>query len=280
MAHAGLLGAAGWLAAGLLIALPAAAQGQPERNGVQEYASANGWTAFRGVANDGNRVCGVSIRGGGRYFAIKHFAGTRHLTLHLGKVGWAIPRGTAVPVRLMIDRAAPWRANARAIDDSLISITIGNDSDAELADVKEFLNIFRSGARMQIQFLQGNEGAWTTALTGSSEISSHLVSCMASYSGREAMATPREGRPSAPTQPFGGGPDNNTGGTGKGGGPSYDGPSQRDSGGSSQRDGGNPYQQGARPPAGKVGALEDRVEDARPAPGSPNGGSGRPLRRT
>ncbi|WP_159993161.1 hypothetical protein [Roseomonas sp. 18066] len=278
MTRQAVLGA-GLLLAGLLAAAPARAE-------VQEYARSNGWTAFRGVANDGIRVCGVSIRGGGRYFAIKHFAGTRHLTLHLGKVGWTIPRGTPVPVRLSIDRANPWRANARAIDDSLISISIGNDSDAELADVKEFLNIFRNGARMQVQFLQGNEGAWTTALAGSSEISTHLVSCMANFSGREAMATPRDGRPGQPappgppTQPFGGGggggggPDNNTGSAGKGGGgPSYDGPSRRDT---SPPPGGP----SAGAPSGKTGALEDRVDDATPGPSGPNGGSGRPQRRT
>jgi hypothetical protein len=155
------------------------------------------WSAFGGTADSGTPICGVSTSAGGRYVGLKYFGGTDHITVHIMKEGWAIPRGT--PIRMEIEFAGetPWAVRARGYG-KLVEFTIKGDS------IGRFVREFRDAPSGVVRFLDGDEGGWRISLAGSSAAAAAMADCVdvLADGGRRAPPQPSGGTPAAPSQPF------------------------------------------------------------------------------
>lgn len=161
---------AGAVVAGLLSALPARAD-------VVTFAQVSGWEAYGEVASDGQRVCGVSTRGGGRWIGIKYYHGDSGLTVQLSKNTWQLASGMRTRVTVQFDDESPWSAMAKGF---LNDGTAFLELDLPRANVELFLREFKDGDRMYVRF--PNESRiddWQVDLEGSTEIAGKLFECIA-----------------------------------------------------------------------------------------------------
>ncbi len=93
-----LLGAAA--IAATLLSAPASAE-------VRTYARAGAWEAFGGSSNNGQKVCGVSTSGDGKYIGVKYYKGDSSLTIQLSNTAWKVTDGTKVAVTMKFDSQSP-----------------------------------------------------------------------------------------------------------------------------------------------------------------------------
>lgn len=70
------------------------------------------WTAFAGTADNGQRLCGISTDGTGKYFGLKYYNGDNTLTIQLGSKDWSIRNGGRQRVVLKMGSHSPWSAIA------------------------------------------------------------------------------------------------------------------------------------------------------------------------
>jgi hypothetical protein len=161
------------------------------------YYSSGAWSAFRGTADDGKRVCGISESGNDRILTIKYFEGDDGLTMQIFKSGWQIPPDTKANVRLQFDKASPWQAVASGF------ITGAGTSGLELRipsgeSLRRFGIEFRYSNQIIISFLDGDEGAWTGKLSGSDAAYTVFANCIGALQPSAAPTTSNR----ETTQPF------------------------------------------------------------------------------
>lgn len=169
-----------------------------EPNDIRITAQNGYWSNATGYSEANRPMCSMQETGDNRYLFVKWFDGDDHLSIHIMKNSWKIPSGTRMNVSIQIDHAAPFIANAIG-DKDLIQFTIRGD------DLKNFLDEIRFGNSMTINFIDGNEGAWSANLLGGNQAVINLMKCIAEIKSWREQTTQPYNRPStiSPTQPFG-----------------------------------------------------------------------------
>ena len=160
---------AGAAVAGLLAGAPAKAD-------VVTFARISGWEAYGGVANDGQQVCGISTRGGGRWIGIKYYAGDSGLTLQLSKNTWQIANGLQTKVTMQFDEESPWTAMAKGSKTNGMAFL---EFDVPRRAITQFLNEFKSSDKLLVRF--PNEPRiddWIVDLEGTTAIAEKLFDCI------------------------------------------------------------------------------------------------------
>ncbi len=160
---------AGVVAVGLLSVVPARAD-------VVTFARISGWEAYGGTANDGQQVCGISTRGGGRWIGIKYYQGDSALTVQLSKTSWRVPNGLHTKVTMQFDEESPWTATATG---SISNGTAFLEFDIPRRAIGQFLGEFKAGDKMFVRF--PNEPKiddWVVDLEGTTAIAEKLVDCI------------------------------------------------------------------------------------------------------
>ena len=153
------------------------------------------WQTFAGTNDNGEKMCGASVRGKDRFFMIK-YAGDNLVTLQLWKVGWAIPSGKRIKVDLQIDNAPLFHligvgTHVPGVDGVDISISEGEVwPETGINMIQELFAQLREGRKVRFSFPDGTEPWWEGNLNGSTAAIASVASCFATA-------------PSAPTQPFG-----------------------------------------------------------------------------
>ncbi len=185
-------------------ALLAALSVAPAHGQVRDFARAGDWAAFEGRSVTGQPVCGISVGDGTRYLGIKYFLGQEHLTVHLMKETWSVPRDARAAIRLGVDRAAPWGVIAAAVADGRgleWRIPGGEAMD-------EFFGSFRNGTVLRIAFPSGSEADWVFSLRGSGAIAESFGLCILRMAPTQPSQLYGTGvsRPAVPSQPFGDAP--------------------------------------------------------------------------
>jgi hypothetical protein len=130
------------IAATTLVATPSLA-------GVREFYHSGVWSMFAGKTTDGAQMCGMSVRGGGRYLLVKYLRGDAKLVIQLYKASWQFQDGKPVTVRIQFDRAAPIQAVARGVhagNMAGLEFYIGEDT------VRDFSALFQRAVGAQVTF--------------------------------------------------------------------------------------------------------------------------------
>jgi hypothetical protein len=139
------------------------------------------WTAFAGTADNGQRLCGISTDGTGKYFGLKYYDGDRTLTIQLGSKDWRIRDGGRQRVVLKMGYHSPWSAIATGFHFS--------DGDAGLqfeirADqLVQFMNEFSSSDILYVRFPGSSVADWRGSLDGGKAISESLLRCIRQMRG-------------------------------------------------------------------------------------------------
>ena len=139
------------------------------------------WTAFAGTADNGQRLCGISTDGTGKYFGLKYYNGDRTLTIQLGSKDWSIRDGGRQRVALKMGYHSPWSATATGFHFS--------DGDAGLqfeirADqLAQFMGEFSSSDVLFVRFPNSNVSDWRGSLAGGKAISESLLRCIRQMRG-------------------------------------------------------------------------------------------------
>ncbi len=162
-----LLGAAA--IAATLLAAPASAE-------VQTYARAGAWEAFGGSSNNGQKVCGVSTSGDGKYIGVKYYKGDSSLTIQLSNTSWKVTDGTKVAVTMKFDGQSPWRARATAyhMSDGDAALQFEIDED----QLGRWMAEFRQSYFLIIGFPNDKVDDWRANLRGTSSIADSMSECL------------------------------------------------------------------------------------------------------
>jgi hypothetical protein len=136
----------------------------------------SGWTAFGGRSDTGSKLCGVSARGGGRYFSIKYFENDDHLTVHLSKDTWKVRNGLHIDLTMQFDNESPWSARATTFhmndSDAALQFTIGSQQ------MRQWIREFRGSAVLYIRFPNSDVEDWQADLSGTPQIADTMSQCL------------------------------------------------------------------------------------------------------
>ena len=143
---------------------------------VKTFARAGVWEAFGGTSNDGQGLCGVSTRGGGKWIGVKYYKGDETITIQLSNESWTVTDKDKVSVVMKFDDESPWRASATAFHMS--------DGDAALEfSIKEdqmniFMREFRQSDSLIIRFPDSKVEDWRANLAGTSRVADAMSECL------------------------------------------------------------------------------------------------------
>lgn len=143
---------------------------------VTVFARAGGWEAFGGSSRDGQLVCGVSTKGGGKWLGVKYFKGDSTLTLQLSNSTWTAKDGLKVAISMRFDSESPWKATATSFHmsdgDAALEFEIDEDQ------IGTWLNEFRASDTLVIRFPNSDVADWQASLRGSSAIADRMLECL------------------------------------------------------------------------------------------------------
>jgi hypothetical protein len=152
-----------------LLGLPVAAE-------VVTFERSGWWEAFGGRSDNGRKLCGVSVSGGGRWFSIKYFEGDPHLTVHLSKDTWKVRNDTQIDLLMKFDNESPWKARATAFHmnngHAALQFTISS------RQIRQWIGEFRESYVLYIRFPNSNVEDWQADLTGTQQIADALTRCL------------------------------------------------------------------------------------------------------
>jgi hypothetical protein len=186
------------LAAAAVLSLAAPAYAEAD---IQIYSQAGVWTAGGGRTENGHAVCSMATLSRDKPYMglfIKRFDTADYLVVHVTKDGWQVPTGLKVPLRLTIDRATPWEVAAVGFDSNFLEFRVPS------AQIVLFMTEFSHGLQARITFLTGNEGEWTSNLTGFSATLRTFNNCLERQNAAAATTQPFD-RPApsyTQTQPY------------------------------------------------------------------------------
>ncbi len=134
------------------------------------------WTAFAGTADNGQRLCGISTSGTGKYFGLKYYDGDRTLTIQLGASDWRISNGGRQRVLLTMDGHSPWSAIATGFHFSDVDAGLQFEVNANQLD--QFMSEFGSSDVMYVRFPNSGVSNWRGSLSGAKAISESFLRCI------------------------------------------------------------------------------------------------------
>jgi hypothetical protein len=150
--------------------------GLPEAAGIVILKRVGGWEAFGGYSNEGRKVCGMSTRGGGRWFGVKYFYGDLNLTIQLSKDTWKVRGNAQIDVTMQFDNRGPWQARATAFHmddgDAALQFRIG------IKQVDQWLKEFREGYVLYVRFPNSTVEDWQANLLGTRQIADAMTQCL------------------------------------------------------------------------------------------------------
>jgi hypothetical protein len=149
----------------------------PARAQVLTLGSAGSWTAFGGARQDGQRVCGIAVRGEGRSLHFSYFAENPALQVELFRRSWAIPHATPAAFTLQpgSSRTPVLRGEALPREGRLparVSATMAYDGSGA------FWQALRRASLLRVQFQDGTEPGWTLSIPGSAGAVNLLAECL------------------------------------------------------------------------------------------------------
>ncbi|MBV8400119.1 MAG: hypothetical protein JOZ17_15475 [Acetobacteraceae bacterium] len=161
------------------------------------------WMTFGGFSADHRPLCAAAVQGPeGRVFAVKWFSPNTHLTIHISKDRWTVPRNVVMNIVLQMDHAPPVTMRAIGLGNNSVELVIDGNREGEA-----FLNLLARASVMTISFLEGNEGSWLARLDGSLGAVRSFVGCIRriqAAQGTQPYSTQplQPVEPAQPTQPF------------------------------------------------------------------------------
>jgi hypothetical protein len=154
--------------------------GPPVAAEVVTLKRAAGWDAFGGRSDSGRKLCGMSTRGGGRWFGIKYFEGDSNLTIQLSKNTWKVRKGTQIDITMQFDDESPWKARATAFymdnGNAALEFQIGRKQ------IKQWISEFRESNILYVRFPTSNVEDWQADLSGTQEIADAMTQCLQAMS--------------------------------------------------------------------------------------------------
>ena len=158
------------------LALAAMTASAPARADVTTFAKAGVWEAYGGTSNDGQGLCGVSTRGGGKWIGVKYYKGDESITIQLSNTAWTVTDGDKVSVVMRFDDESPWRAKGTAFHmrdgDAALEFSINEDQLAT------FMREFRQSDFMIIRFPDSKVEDWRANLAGTSKVADSMSECL------------------------------------------------------------------------------------------------------
>lgn len=139
------------------------------------------WTAFAGATDNGQRVCGISTSGTGKYFGLKYFNGDRTLTIQLGSKDWSIRDGGRQRVSLTMGDHTPWTATANGFH--FADGDAGLQFEVEADQLGQFMNEFGTSDELYVRFPNSDVSDWRGSLSGGQAISRSLLRCIREMRG-------------------------------------------------------------------------------------------------
>jgi hypothetical protein len=143
---------------------------------VKTFSRAGAWEAFGGTSNNGQRLCGVSTSGDGKYIGVKYFKGDSTLTIQLSNTNWRVTNGTKVAVTMKFDNQSPWRARATAYHMSDGDAALQFEIDEDQLD--RWMAEFRQSYFLIIGFPNDKVDDWRANLRGTSAIADSMSECL------------------------------------------------------------------------------------------------------
>jgi hypothetical protein len=143
---------------------------------VKTYSRAGAWEAFGGTSNNGQRLCGVSTSGDGKYIGIKYYKGDSSLTIQLSNTTWKVTDGTKVAVTMKFDGQSPWRARATSYHMSDGDAALQFEIDEDQLD--RWMAEFRQSYFLIIGFPNDKVDDWRANLRGTSAIADSMAECL------------------------------------------------------------------------------------------------------
>lgn len=139
------------------------------------------WTAFAGTADNGQRLCGISTTGTGKYFGLKYYKGDETLTIQLGAKVWIIRDGGRQRVTLKIGDHSPWSATATGFHfaDGDAGLQFGIRAD----QLAQFMSEFSGSNVIYVRFPNSDVSDWRGSLDGGRAISESLLRCIREMRG-------------------------------------------------------------------------------------------------
>ncbi|WP_020178386.1 hypothetical protein [Methylopila sp. M107] len=167
---------------------------------VKTIVARGDWTLAAGVDEGGTQVCSAATTGTQIYMAVKIYANSPKITVHIAKTNWRIPSGSQTRVFMHFDQRSPWSGVAYATKHaSLLETTI------PLSSIKSFVGQFAGAHELVVAFPDGNERPWQISMRGSRYIMGRLADCVSLMAASQRPTQPFA--PNAgPTQPFSNGP--------------------------------------------------------------------------
>lgn len=143
---------------------------------VKTYSRAGAWEAFGGTSNSGQKLCGVSTSGDGKYIGIKYYKGDSSLTIQLSNTKWKVTDGTKVGVTMKFDDESPWRARATSyhMSDGDAALQFEIDED----QLARWMAEFRRSYNLIIGFPNDKVDDWRASLRGTSSIADSMAECL------------------------------------------------------------------------------------------------------
>jgi hypothetical protein len=139
------------------------------------------WTAFAGTTDNGQRVCGISTSGTGKYFGLKYYNGDNTLTIQLGAKDWSIRDGGRQKVSLTMGDHSPWTATATGFHfsdgDAGLQFEINTDQ------LGQFMDEFGNSDELYVRFPNSPVSDWRGSLSGGEAISRSLLRCIREMRG-------------------------------------------------------------------------------------------------
>jgi hypothetical protein len=173
--HYGSCGVLGAFIAGVT-ALIVLSPAQAAPAGFRVFAKVGDWEAFAGIVN-GQKVCGMSTKGGGRWLSMKYVENDAKVTVQLGRDGWQLHDGDTTQASMQLDSHGPLSAPASVVhaDDGGMALQFAISSKSVVQFTKEFL----AGSSLAVRF----SGAqpiedWKADLSASQKIAQSWASCL------------------------------------------------------------------------------------------------------
>jgi hypothetical protein len=138
-------------------------------------ATAGSWKAFEGRSDDGTAICGLSSDTGGRYFAMKRYAGYDTITIQIGAHAWKLPEGEKVEMNMRYDANPGWVAKGTVIHFG--DGDAGLEFDVGQPELVRFRSEFRNSNVLRITF-NGALPDWQVDLGGTSAVETVFQDCM------------------------------------------------------------------------------------------------------
>jgi hypothetical protein len=170
--HLRFKGALAACAAALLVLCPVHAAAP-----FRVIAKAGDWEAFAGILGNGQKVCGITTKGNGRWIDIRYVEGDSKVIIQLGKDSWKVTDDVKVNVAMSIDNHPALTGQAVAVhpDAGGVGLQFSINSKSEL----QFTKDFAAGQALAVHFPKDSQiEDWTADISASQKIAQSWSWCL------------------------------------------------------------------------------------------------------